>query len=121
MQLKKIVVSNFRSIKNIEIEIKEINGKNCIILVGKNEAGKSNILKAIAAVFGKYQVSIKDQRKEIGDESIEDKNCYVRAVFSLNENDIKKIINDFKDKYQNIEIIKFKENLTIENFTYYFF
>ncbi|WP_288521086.1 ATP-binding protein [uncultured Brachyspira sp.] len=121
MQLKKIVISNFRSIKNIEIEIKEINGKNCIILVGKNEAGKSNILKAIAAVFGKYQVSIKDQRKEIGDESIEDKNCYVRAVFSLNENDIKKVINDFKNKYQNTEIIKFKENLTIENFTYYFF
>ena len=121
MQLKRIVISNFRSIKNMEIEIKEINGKNCIILVGKNEAGKSNILKAIAAVFGKYQVSIKDQRKEIGDESIEDKNCYVRVVFSLNENDIKKVINDFKNKYQNTEIIKFKENLTIENFTYYFF
>lgn len=121
MQLKKIVISNFRSIKNIEIEIKEINGKNCIILVGKNEAGKSNILKAIAAVFGKYQVSIKDQRKEIGDENIEDKDCYIRAVFSLNEDDIKKVLNDFKDKYQNTEIIKFKENLTIENFTYYFF
>lgn len=121
MQLKKIVISNFRSIKNIEIEIKEINGKNCIILVGKNEAGKSNILKAIAAVFGKYQVSIKDQRKEIGDESIEDKNCYVRAVFSLNEDDIKKVINDFKDIYQNTEIIKFKENLTIEDFINCFF
>ena len=121
MQLKKIVISNFRSIKNIEIEIKEINGKNCIILVGKNEAGKSNILKAIASVFGKYQVSIKDQRKEIGDENIEDKDCYIRAVFSLNEDDIKKVLNDFKDKYQNTEIIKFKENLTIENFTYYFF
>ena len=121
MQLKKIVISNFRSIKNIEIEIKEINGKNCIILVGKNEAGKSNILKAIAAVFGKYQVSIKDQRKEIGDENIEDKDCYIRAVFSLNEDDIKKVINDFKDKYQNIEIIKFKESITIEDFINYSF
>lgn len=121
MQLKKIVISNFRSIKNIEIEIKEINGKNCIILVGKNEAGKSNILKAIAAVFGKYQVSIKDQRKEIGDENIEDKDCYIRAVFSLNEDDIKKVLNDFKDKYQNTEIIKFKENLTIEDFINYSF
>ena len=121
MQLKKIVISNFRSIKNIEIEIKEINVKNCIILVGKNEAGKSNILKAIAAVFGKYQVSIKDQRKEIGDENIEDKDCYIRAVFSLNEDDIKKVLNDFKDKYQNTEIIKFKENLTIEDFINYSF
>ena len=107
MQLKKIVISNFRSIKNIEIEIKEINGKNCIILVGKNEAGKSNILKAIAAVFGKYQVSIKDQRKEVDEEDIEDKDCYIRAVFSLNEDDIKKVLNDFKDKYQNTEIILF--------------
>ena len=64
MQLKRIVIKNFRSIKNMEIDIKEINGKNCIILVGRNEAGKSNILKAIAAVFGKYQVSIKDHGRK---------------------------------------------------------
>lgn len=121
MQLKRIEISNFRSIKNIKIEIKEINGKKCVILVGKNEAGKSNILKAIAAVFGKYQVSIKDQRKEVGDENIEDEDCYIRAIFSLDKDDIKKIINDFKDKYQNIEIIKFKENYTIEDFINYSF
>lgn len=121
MQLKRIVIKNFRSIQHMGIEIKQINGKNCIILVGKNEAGKSNILKSIAAVFGKYQVSIKDQRKEIGDENIEDKDCYIIAVFSLDKYDIKKIINDFKNKYQNTEIIKFKENLTIENFINCFF
>ena len=121
MQLKRIVIKNFRSIQHMEIEIKQINGKNCIILVGKNEAGKSNILKAIAAVFGKYQVSIKDQRKELGDENIENEDCYIRAIFSLDKDDIKKIINDFKNKYQNTEIIKFKENLTIEDFINYSF
>lgn len=121
MQLKRIEISNFRSIKNIKIEIKEINGKKCVILVGKNEARKSNILKAIAAVFGKYQVSIKDQRKEVGDENIEDEDCYIRVIFSLDKYDIKKIINDFKNKYQNTEIIKFKENLTIEDFINYSF
>lgn len=121
MWLNKIQIRNFRSIKEMDIEIKEINGKKCIILVGKNEAGKSNILKAIAAVFGKYQVSIKDQRKEVGEEDIEDKDCSIRAVFSLNEYDIEKVLNDFKDKYQNTEIIKFKENLTIEDFINYSF
>lgn len=63
MELQRIEIKKFRSIKDMTIEIKEINGKKCIILVGKNEAGKSNILKAIAAVFGKYQVSTKDQKK----------------------------------------------------------
>ena len=121
MELQRIEIKNFRSIKDMTVEIKEINGKKCIILVGKNEAGKSNILKAIAAVFGKYQVSIKDQRKEVGDENIDDSDCYVRAVFSLDKDDIQKIINDFKEKYQNAEIIKFKENLTIEDFVNYFF
>ena len=121
MELRRIQIKNFRSIKDMIIEIKEVDDKKCIILVGKNEAGKSNILKAIAAVFGKYQVSIKDQRKEIGDEDIKEEDYYIRAIFSLNEDDIKKIINDFKDKYQNTEIIKFKENLTIEDFINYSF
>lgn len=121
MELQCIKIKNFRSIKDMTIEIKEINGKKCIILVGKNEAGKSNVLKAIAAVFGKYQVSTKDQRKGVGVENIDDNNYYVRAVFLLDKDDIKKIINSFEEKYQNIEIIKFKENLTIEDFINYFF
>lgn len=121
MELQRIEIKNFRSIKDMTIEIKEINGKKCIILVGKNEAGKSNILKAIAAVFGKYQVSVKDQRKEVGDENIDDSDCYVRAIFSLRQADIDSIVNKFKEVYDNTEIIIFQNGLNIEDFVKNYF
>lgn len=78
MELTKIQIENFRSIKSENI----ILDHNCIILLGKNEAGKSNVLKAIAAVLGEYIVLNKDKRKRIDNEEI--KNYYIRAVIKLN-------------------------------------
>jgi len=48
MEIKNIKISNFRSISDIEIKIEEIANKKCSIFLGKNETGKSNILKAIS-------------------------------------------------------------------------
>ncbi len=47
MELQNITIENYRSIKKIDLDIKEIAGKKCMILLGINESGKSNILKAI--------------------------------------------------------------------------
>lgn len=47
MQLQSIAIENYRSIKNTTLAIKEIAGKSCFILLGINESGKNNILKAI--------------------------------------------------------------------------
>jgi len=55
MKLAKIQIENFRSIRTQTVEFDH----NCLILIGKNEAGKTNLLKAIAAVFGEYKVSRK--------------------------------------------------------------
>jgi AAA15 family ATPase/GTPase len=38
--IKKLIVSNYRSIKEIEIEFGSINS-----LIGSNNAGKSNVMK----------------------------------------------------------------------------
>lgn len=48
MYLSKLVISNYRSIK--ELSLKFEKGKN--IIVGKNNAGKSNIIKAIDLILG---------------------------------------------------------------------
>lgn len=48
MLISKIEIENFRSIEEESIEIKKISNKNCFILLGINESGKSNILNAIA-------------------------------------------------------------------------
>jgi len=48
MHLSKLIISNYRSIKELSISFEK--GKN--IIVGKNNAGKSNIIKAIDLVLG---------------------------------------------------------------------
>jgi len=49
MKIKKVTINNFKSIKDeVSFEIKKIANKNCFILLGINESGKSNILEAIS-------------------------------------------------------------------------
>lgn len=47
MIINNIKVKNFRSIKDVSINVEAISKKSCHILLGVNETGKSNILKAI--------------------------------------------------------------------------
>ena len=48
MKLKNISVSNFRSIDNQSLGIKEIGGNYTYALIGVNETGKSSFLEAVA-------------------------------------------------------------------------
>jgi len=107
MELTRIQIENFRSIKS---EIVMLN-HNCLILLGKNEAGKSNILKAIAAIFGKYTLSNKDKRKRIDNEEIKD--YYIRAIVRLDENDFLEVIKRLNNQYTGIESITFKNKRTL--------
>ena len=67
MQIQSIRISNFKSIR--ELEINEI--ENALILVGKNNTGKTVVLDAIRGVVGDYKVKETDfnqskQNIEIG-------------------------------------------------------
>lgn len=48
MYLSRLRIKNYRSIKNLDLKFKK--GKN--VIVGKNNAGKSNIIKAINILLG---------------------------------------------------------------------
>lgn len=65
MILRKISIENFRSIKELEVDIKEIGSKQALFFFGVNETGKSNILKAISLLRkdGKVQYD-KDCEKQ---------------------------------------------------------
>lgn len=52
--IKKLIIQNFRSIKNVEIELGPLNA-----LIGPNNAGKSNIMKALNLVLGETYPSIR--------------------------------------------------------------
>ncbi|WP_141090226.1 ATP-dependent nuclease, partial [Campylobacter concisus] len=112
MKLDRFEIKNFRSIEDIKISIEEKNGKKCLILVGKNEAGKSNILKAISAVFNGYKVSIKDQRKTASDN---DEYC-IDAIFKLTQKDISDIKEKLIEEYHIESLDIFENNLSIESF-----
>ena len=115
MNLTKIIINNFRSIKEETILLDH----NCLILLGKNEAGKSNILKAIAAVFGNYPLTDKDKRKRIDTEKI-DKHR-ITAVFELNKTNIVNLVIGFLKNYTNHNKIKFKSKKTIYDFAAFYF
>jgi len=47
MKINKVVIKNFRSIKSLEF-----NPSNICVLVGENNAGKTNVLTAINFLLG---------------------------------------------------------------------
>ncbi|WP_333577328.1 ATP-dependent nuclease [Sphingobacterium sp.] len=108
MNLHEFRISNFRSVKDASLKFPH----NCIILLGKNEAGKSNILKAIAALFNQYQVSNKDKRKRVDNEKIQD--FFIRGIFRLDDSDYKRIIEKFQSKYKSFNLVKLKNREPID-------
>lgn len=56
MQITSVHIYNFKSIRDMEIEGIE----NALILVGKNNTGKTGILDAIRAAAGAYEVTAED-------------------------------------------------------------
>ncbi len=92
MKLTKIEINNFRSIKH---EIINLN-HNCLVFVGKNEAGKSNILKAIAGGLSQKAVTFtdKDKRNLLNDEDYENQKYYIDYEFQLQLEEIKENFTD---------------------------
>jgi len=121
MKLKSIKIKNFRSIKDLEIKMDNVyDGGNCTIFVGKNEAGKSNILKAIAAVFNNYDIKAGDRRKRIANEVIDENDYFVRAVIAMDDEDIDAVVELFKTQYQGSEFLLFKNGETLRDFVNYY-
>ncbi|MGA9187334.1 MAG: AAA family ATPase [Methanosarcina sp.] len=56
MYIKSVSIQNFRSIENQTIT--DID--NALILIGKNNSGKSSVITSIRAFFEKYQIEAKD-------------------------------------------------------------
>lgn len=97
MKLKKIQINNFRSIKNECIDITH----NCLILVGKNEAGKSNTLKAIAGGIDSsaYHIEAVDKRKKLIFEHLSNDDYFIKYTFELTENELKDLFSEFNNDF----------------------
>lgn len=117
MKLEKIIISNFRSIEDIKLSIKAINDSYCTVLVGKNEAGKSNILKAINTLFQEQKSTeggLKDRRR--AEYNLEEHEYYVRATYTLSDLEKKAILERFNNEYINTNLIEFEDRATLFDF-----
>jgi len=99
MLLKKVSIKNFKSIKDIEFEFPE---SNILVLVGENNAGKSNIIRAIDVICGESWY---------GKEKLEDHDFYLRK----HENDIE--VNLFFDDGRSVNFQPTKSKWGVNYFT----
>ena len=93
MHLKEVNIKNFRSISEYTLVIE----KSLLTLVGINEAGKSNVIKALSLLDPKAELSKNDIRDPSHDEdNIAD--SYVRFVYVMNADEQLEIENNCKKK-----------------------
>ena len=86
MQLKEAQIVNFRSIKDLTIDFTP----RCRVLVGVNEAGKTNILEALALLSKNRKPVADDVRVPAPNEGLLEQ-AYVWFVFSLDQDERKSI------------------------------
>lgn len=77
MQITCLAIRNFKSIRSLEIRHIE----NALILVGKNNTGKTGVLKAIRAALGSYTVSETDFNEK-------NQNIEISMTLELTEEDL---------------------------------
>lgn len=77
MEIKYISIKNFKSIRYMEIS----KIQNALILVGKNNAGKSSILHALRAVEGSYEISFDDFNESM-------QNIEIQLSLSITKDDL---------------------------------
>src|ERR1035437_2180396 len=78
LELSEIKISNYKSIGDISLDVKKFDNSYTTIFVGKNETGKSNLLKALQLVeCPDVSVKFEDFKNAQNDESE-----YIDAYFT---------------------------------------
>lgn len=94
MKISYIHISNFKSIRDLTIN----EADNALILVGKNNTGKTTVLDAILAAFGKYEIQKSDFLQS-------NKNIVISMKLGFTEEDISFLWNrGMLSKYKRFEL-----------------
>ncbi len=95
MILNKIRIVNYKSIKDVSIDVKKVDNSYTTIFVGLNETGKSNFLNAIGFISSENKNVIFDDYKNRSYENFNRIEKYF--IFSFDKEDWK---NNIKNKIQ---------------------
>jgi predicted ATP-dependent endonuclease of OLD family len=105
MQLTAVTISNFRSIKELKLPLKDL--AKCLVFVGVNESGKSNILRAFRHLDEDYEITSKDLRVPLNDEPVVE-SAFIHHDMELDDWEKKNVPARIAAEWTN-----FDDNLTI--------
>lgn len=92
MVLNYVQIENFRSIKNLKIDL----SKNCYFLVGINESGKSNVLSALSLLSKDKEPKKTDIREALpNEEPVKGDESFIRFVFEFTDDEYIQIESAF--------------------------
>ena len=98
--LQKVSIQNFKSLKDVTLELQKVN-----LLIGPNNSGKSNFLKALE-LWGKYICFQSEQ------------NRFVKTINDLEEISFKKKKNDLKFEVMfNDELLSCHINSSVDGYS----
>lgn len=100
MKLNRVDILNFRSIDKLTVDFSK---HNCQALIGINESGKSNILRALHLLDPGTALSPADLRIERHDEP-QVTSGYVRFVFTLSEKELEEVYELVKINFADFSL-----------------
>jgi predicted ATP-dependent endonuclease of OLD family len=114
MELIRCHILNYRSIKDLTIDF---NKKRLNIFIGFNEAGKSNIIKALSLLIQTNKTTKDDIREYYSDDDQNNGEAYVRFVFQCSDAEIEQLFQQDIKKIlvKNEKDIEIISNLYHEN------
>ena len=106
MEITKIKIENFKSIKEIEFDLKKYGSSYTTMLVGINESGKSNILEAMSYLNtpeGEFDYNVIHHQKD-------EDNKPVNFLFSLafEQREKEKYVEEVTKEIENGELLDFE-------------
>ena len=96
MKIENIRIHNFRSIIDADIEVHDF-----LMLVGANNAGKSNIINALRCFYEDVKWSEDDFPKK----GTEDQTSWVQVTFKLSDNEWNNLADKYKDGVAERKIV----------------
>lgn len=111
MEITKIKIENFKSIKEIEFDVKKYGDSYTVMLVGINESGKSNILEAMSYL----DTPVKEFDYNVIHNQKNEHNDPVDFWFSLQFEQKQTYVNEVKKDVENGDLLDFEITNIVKN------
>ena len=100
MKIKSLTIHNFRSIKEVKFSL-----ENYVILVGANNAGKSNVLTALR-IF--YEDEIKfNEKSDFPKFQTEDNESWIEIEYLLTQEEFLNLKEEYKNSNRVLKVRKY--------------